>query len=399
MKKIERNEKLLIFGRWSSHIGNIIFDYANSISIVNLNKTNALLLAIYQSSETIIAVLFNLFGGAVADGNNRKKLLIITDLLSAVVCFIMSFFIESKLIAYVLIIANCLLAIISAFNSPAYKSIVREMINKDRIVSFNSISNAGSEVMSLVGPVIGLGLVNLVGVRGALIFNAITFLFSGMSEAMLSRLGDIEQKKHRNKNVFKDIYEGLTYLFNEKQALYLIILSALTNFFLAGYNLLVPYTNVIFEDTFYNFYSKVLIVEGIGGILGALLSSKLKNALEDRINLLLLIFGSSGVFLCLIPISRHINNLFVCLFPFLCFSIVVATFNIQFMSYIQVKVDESYLGRIFSIISTVAVLFMPLGSIFFSKICSVNNINTFYTIGFGIIALAVFSYLFIRSNQ
>ena len=34
MKKLEKNEVLLWFGSWTSKIGNIVFDYANSMSIV-----------------------------------------------------------------------------------------------------------------------------------------------------------------------------------------------------------------------------------------------------------------------------------------------------------------------------------------------------------------------------
>ena len=33
-KKIRKNEALLWFGSWTSRVGNIIFDYANSVSIV-----------------------------------------------------------------------------------------------------------------------------------------------------------------------------------------------------------------------------------------------------------------------------------------------------------------------------------------------------------------------------
>ena len=36
---------LLIFGKETSRFGNILFDYANSIIIVNIFKTNALFLA------------------------------------------------------------------------------------------------------------------------------------------------------------------------------------------------------------------------------------------------------------------------------------------------------------------------------------------------------------------
>jgi len=93
--KIRKNEVLLWFGSWTSRIGNIIFDYANSISIVGAFTSKPWILALYQSAETIIQILFNLVGGAKADNGNRKKIVIITDLLSAMICGLLSFSVDS----------------------------------------------------------------------------------------------------------------------------------------------------------------------------------------------------------------------------------------------------------------------------------------------------------------
>ena len=134
--RIRKNEALLWFGSWTSKIGNIIFDYANSISIVSAFAGKPWILAIYQSSETIIQILFNLVGGARADTGNRKKIVIITDILSALICGILSFFVKTHLMAQVMVIANALLALVYAFNSPTYKSMIREVIVKERIGFF-----------------------------------------------------------------------------------------------------------------------------------------------------------------------------------------------------------------------------------------------------------------------
>lgn len=72
--RLEKNEKLLIFGRWTSKIGDSIFDYVNSIIIVTKFSKSSLILALYQSSQTIVNIMFNLIGGAIADSGNKKKL-------------------------------------------------------------------------------------------------------------------------------------------------------------------------------------------------------------------------------------------------------------------------------------------------------------------------------------
>jgi len=88
------------------------------------------------------------------------------------------------------------LAVTFSFNSPTYKSIVREMIEKDRIGHFNSVSNGGIEVIKMIGPVLGLCLLDIVGTRGALLINGMTFFLSAIAEcAMLPLNQRLDKKK------------------------------------------------------------------------------------------------------------------------------------------------------------------------------------------------------------
>lgn len=73
-------------------------------------------------------------------------------------------------------------------------------------------------------------------------------------------------------------------------------------------------------------------------------------------------------------------------------------FNINFMTYVQVHVDENYLGRVFSVIFTIAVLFMPVGSFVFSFMNITNNIYGFGIIGGGVIVLSIIGYLLISKK-
>lgn len=227
MKKSKRNELLLIFGKWTTCIGNIIFDYANSVSIVRLFTNSPHILAIYQSSETFIQILFNLIGGVAADSRNKKKIVVMTDLIAAAICFLLSFSIKTEFVAETIIIANILLAITYAFNSPTYKSIVREVIEKDRIGFFNSIMNGGTEVIQIIGPLISFISVSHIGVQGAMLFNSATFILSAIAEMKLTRLCPSMDEKNTKRNVFNEIKDGIIYLLHERHIFYLVLLSAL----------------------------------------------------------------------------------------------------------------------------------------------------------------------------
>ncbi len=390
MRKERKNEALLWFGKWTSKLGNIVFDYANSVSIVGAFAHAPWVLALYQSSETVIQIVFNLIGGAKADSGSRKKILIVTDVLSAAICLAVSFFVASPRMAEVVIAANALLAVVYAFNSPTYRSIVREMVDGERIGMYNSVSNGGGEVIKIAGPMAGMLLVRWIGVRGALLFDALTFLLSAVSEMLLMPISDAQKKPKEKKNIFRDIAEGFSYLVRERQLLFLILLSALVNFFLAGFNLLCPYTDVMYASFGIEFYSKVLVMEAAGGLLGSLISSRLGSRVKENARLMVLFLGAMGAALT--------GSAIVCLIPFLLSGTALTVFNIQFMSYVQLRADEAYLGRVFSIIFTVAVLFMPVGSFVFSFLLDTTSPAGFAVVGGGILLLAAAGILIFRGD-
>lgn len=398
MRKERKNEALLWFGRWTSKLGNIVFDYANSVNIVGAFTHAPWVLALYQSSETILQIVFNLIGGAKADSGSRKKILIVTDGLAAAICFAVSFFAQSDYMAEVVIAANALLAVVYAFNSPTYRSIIREMIDAERIGVYNSVGNGGGEIIKIAGPMAGMLLVRWIGVRGALLFDALTFLLSALAEALLTPLSESAKKTAEKKNIFRDIAEGFSYLFRERQLLFLIVLSALVNFFLAGFNLLCPYTDVMFASFGMEFYSKVLIMEAVGGVAGSFISSRLGSRVKENARLMILFLGAVGISLSLEPFAALTGSAVACLVPFLLSAAALTVFNIQFMSYVQLRAEEAYLGRVFSIIFTVAVLFMPVGSFAFSFLLDTSSPAGFAVVGGGIVLLSAAGMLIFRNE-
>ena len=313
----------------------------------------------------------------VADLGKRKNIIIVSDCLSAIICFFASFFLNSDCMVIALVIANALLALVFSFSSPTFKSITKEIVDKNRIGFFNSISNAGIDLIKLVGPVVGFALVKVVGTRGALLIDAITFAISAGTEALLitheHNSNSIAENTRKRKNILLYSLEGVKYLLGEKKVFHLVVLSAFVNFFLAGYDLLVPYTEIIYCD---GFYSKVLIVEAMGGILGASINAKLPHKIMQNSFALTIFLGLTGLPLLIIPISKSTEN-------------IATMFNINFMTCVQTCVNEDYLGRVFSVIFTVATMFMPAGSFVFSSIMKTPSITSFTNVGMGIVFLSL----------
>jgi MFS family permease len=402
LKLNEKKNIINIVGSRSiSRIGDIVFDFANTNFLAHVSTNSLMLLGLYQALENIIGVILNLLGGVIADRFKRKKILISSNILSGIVCVGLSFISQEVWLIYAVIIINAILAIISSFSSPSYKAFTKEIVEKQNITRINSYLEVSNTTIKVTVPVIAALLYKWLGVHGVLLIDGVTFFFSGLLIILIKPI-NVETEKNENtsiKIIFSDLLLGIKYLIKHQEILIVIILSALVNFFLAAYNLVLPYSNQMFHGISDNLYSLFLTAEAVGGLLGATLSRYLNKDL--LISKLMIFLGISGFSLLISPIIFLIfHNLTTLLFAIGGFNLFLTIFNIQFFSIVQRDVASDYLGRVFGIIFTIAVLFMPIGSGVFSFMLKTTFLFNFSIVGVGMIILAViFRLVFSRKNK
>ncbi|EAE1780376.1 MFS transporter, partial [Listeria monocytogenes] len=383
MKKVEKQNSLLLVSSSSiSRIGNILFDYANNAFLAGLNLNSLTLVGIYQATENITGVIFNLFGGVIADRFRRKRIIILTDFFSGFVCILLSFISTESWLIYAIIVINIFLALLSSFSGPAYKAFTKEVVEKDTITKVNSYLQTTSMIIKISVPISAIGIYYWIGIQGALLVDGISFIISSLIIFFISPI--IEEVKRTEKFSFRvisdDLFNGFKYVFHQRSIFILIVLSSFVNFFLAAYNLLLPYGNQMFPKVTGGVYGAFLAAEAVGGLIGAFLSGRVNKKLS--INQLMIFLGISGIILSTTPFLYNIfpNLVFLSIAPAF-FNLFLTIFNIQFFSFIQKDVSNEYLGRVFGIIFTVAILFMPLGTIVFTMILHPNFKYNFFFIG------------------
>lgn len=402
MKRFEtRNIIYLINSRVISRIGDIMFDFANNTFLAGLNPTSLSLVAIYQSLESVIGVLFSLLGGAIADSFKRKKIIITTNIICGFACIIISFISQEQWLVYSIILTNIILAFMSAFSGPSYKAFTKEIVKKDSISQLNSFLETTSTVIKVTVPMIAIFLYKLLGIHGVLLLDGLSFLIAASLIFFITPVNEeVETKENMTiRGIFDDLKIGFTYVYGHKQILIIITLSALVNFFLAAYNLLLPYSNQMFGSISSGLYGTFLTAEAIGGFIGAILSGFINKSLSSK--RLMLFLAYSGLMLMLVaPLYYMFRNVIILAFSPALFSLFLSIFNIQFFSIVQRDVDNEFLGRVFGIIFTVAILFMPLGTVFFSVVLNPNNTFNLFIIGVSITILSlIFSTLLKRYDR
>ena len=79
------------------------------------------------------------------------------------------------------------------------------------------------------------------------------------------------------------------------------------------------------------------------------------------------------------------------------FELFLTIFNIHFFSMVQKKVPDYMLGRVFSSIFTVAVVFMPISTMIMTMLAFSVHIVTFAIIGLGVLLVSIGGFVYSRN--
>ena len=372
-------------------IGNMLYDYGNSVWLASMGTVGKTVLGIYQISELVTAILANPFGGVISDRFSRRKILMATDLVCGILCLVISFIRNDRWMIGALIFANIVQAIAFAFSRPANKAIITEVVEKDEIVTYNSRLELVLQVVGVSSPVLSFLVLQFASLHMTLLLDALTFFIAFALVALLPKEEPKvqEHKSFTGKDIFADIKDGLHYIRHQKEIFFLLLVASSVNFFFAAFEFLLPFSNKLYGVE--GAYATILTMGAIGSIIGALIANKFKSSM--KMLLFLIILTGVGVFMMGLPLPNFLTfsgNL-VC-------ELFMTIFNIHFFTQVQTKVDGEYLGRVLSAIFTLAILFMPVAKGLMTWLPSVR-IESFLLIGAGVILFSLLAQIVAKQLQ
>ena len=371
-----------------NRMGNMLYDYGNSVWLASMGTVGKTVLGIYQISELVTSILVNPFGGVISDRFSRRKILMTTDMVCGLLCLGISFIRNDRWMIAALIVANIVQAIAFAFSRTANKAIITEVVEKDEIVTYNAHLELVLQVVGVSSPVFSFFVLQFVSLHATLLLDALTFFIAFVLVASLPKEeAKVQEKKGlTGKDIFSDIKDGLHYIWHQKEIFFLLLVASSVNFFFAAFEFLLPFSNRLYGVK--GAYATILTLGAIGSIIGALIANKFKSSMEML--LFLLILTGVGVFMMGLPLH-----------PLLSFSgnlvceLFMTIFNIHFFTQVQTKVEGDYLGRVLSTIFTLAILFMPIAKGLMTWLPSVR-VESFLLIGAGVILLSVIASVYAK---
>jgi MFS family permease len=135
------------------------------------------LVALVQASTTLPIMLFSLVAGSIADNFDRRRLMLASQAFLLVVSVALTLFSYFGLVTPWLLLAfTFLVGCGTAFNGPAWQSLVGEMVPRTDLPAAITLNSMGFNIARSVGPAIGGLIVGAAGAFAAFAVNAVSYI-------------------------------------------------------------------------------------------------------------------------------------------------------------------------------------------------------------------------------
>lgn len=160
----------------ASNLGGLIQSVGAAWLMTSIGAS-ADLIALVQASTTLPIMLFSLMAGAIADNFDRRKLMLSAQLFLLTVSVALALCTYFGLVTPWLLLAfTFLVGCGTAFNGPAWQSLVGEMVPRSDLPAAIVLNSMGFNIARSVGPALGGLIVAAVGAFAAFAVNAISYL-------------------------------------------------------------------------------------------------------------------------------------------------------------------------------------------------------------------------------
>ncbi len=350
-----KNFLLLWQGGLVSLLGDMLYELALGFWILAVTGSTGLM-GTLMAVSMIPRVLISPFAGVVADRHNRKRIIILMDLLRGIfVTTVGVTAIMGNLEVWMVFAAGILLGICAAFFDPAIGSVFPDLIPADKLEKGNSafaLIHSGSRI---AGNSLGGFLYITLGAPLMFLLNGISYLFSSFTEIFIT----IPAHTHNPEKLtfFQDMKEGYAYVWGNKGIRTLLAVGAVLNFFATiGFILLLPF----FQRTASlgpARYGIFMAISAVGSLLGMVFISVRKILPEKRFYWFiysLIIFTFLYVLIPLFPIFPVMLTI-----ALIC-GVLNSIVNILLQTVMQLTIDPDKRGKVFSLLGMLLSGLMPI---------------------------------------
>ena len=269
-----RNARLFFAGLAISNVGTWLQLTAMSLLVYRITDGDALIVGINAGLQFVPMLLLGAWAGAVADAHNRLRMSIITQSALAVQAIVLGLLdLTGAINVPVIFVLSLVLGLVNAFDNPARRGLVTELVDPVEIPNATSLNTAVMTGSRIFGPALAAVLVGAIGTAWCFLANGITFAAIIVSLLMI-RTSEMFTVPPRPPGG-QPVREGLRWVTGRRDMALLFGLLMVVSMSAFNYNVSLP---KLADEQWggEQRFGWVLAVTSIGSLTGSLLTARMR---------------------------------------------------------------------------------------------------------------------------
>ena len=350
-----RNYRILFPANTVSNIGSWAQRIAQDWLVLELTNNNGTYLGLVTAVQFAPVLFFSLHGGKLADRFNKRKVLILTNIVGGAASLGLGALVitEHVQLWHVFALA-AVLGISTAIDAPVRQSFTTEVVGQTDLPNAVSLNSANFNAGRLVGPAVSGGLIAVFGTGPSFIINGLSYFFVIAALLNLNEKAFFDLDRPKSDG---NIREGIAYA-KARPDIYVVMLMV---FFLATFGLNFQIFNALMATQEFGLGPASFGLMGtfiaIGSLAGAIGSARLERFRNTKFVIKGgIIFSISIMAFSIIPsYSLYILWLPICGFTAL-------TTLVSANSIVQTSTDPAIRGRVMGLYLLIFMGGTPFGS-------------------------------------
>ena len=343
-------------------------------------RVGALDIGLLGAARALPALVLSPFAGVVADRYPRRRVLLMTNLATSLISFLIFGLIATHHAPlWTLMITSGLAAATQSFDAPARQSWVPLMVPREYVggaIGFNSVAFNGP---SVVGPPLAGLLIAGIGVAPCFLVNTFTTLAVVIALVFMK---PAPPSSTRRGNVVAAIVEGVRFLAGHPVLRWVVLLLVVTSLTIRPYNFLLPAYAVHEVHTDARGLGWLMASAGAGAIFGAFFTA----AGSERRGIVWIVSGVIG------SLGVGLLGLTTQFVPAALILAVVGAATLSFIGssniLLQTLAPDDMRGRALSVYGMILLGLVPLGSLLIGAVATLFELRWTF-VGAGALAVAV----------
>jgi MFS family permease len=350
-----RNYQILFPANTVSNIGSWAQRVAQDWLVLELTNNNGTYLGLVTAVQFAPVLFFSLHGGKLADRFNKRKVLILTNIMGGAASLGLGVLVITDLIALWHVFAlAAVLGISTAIDAPVRQAFTTEVVGQSDLPNAVSLNSANFNAGRLVGPAVSGGLIAAFGTGPSFIINGLSYFFVIAALLILNEKAFFHLDRPKSDG---NIREGIAYA-KARPDLYVVMLMV---FFLATFGLNFQIFNALMATQEFGLGPASFGLMGtfiaIGSLTGAIGSARLERFRNTKFVIKGgILFSISIMVFAVIPSY----NLYLVWLPICGF--VALTTLVSANSIVQTSTDPAIRGRVMGIYLLIFMGGTPFGS-------------------------------------